>query len=147
MADLLGHVIALHAARQRSRDGQRRPGLAEAGNIVTLALDREQRGPLDRLGIDPPAAVAQLALWQEMALKHTVDRLQVELRRHDTDRAILVIESLGRIGALAVATDEMLVHLPMADEVIAEVHRHEAGELEKSGVNLAAGAAVIERHG
>jgi hypothetical protein len=68
-----------------------------------------------------------------MPLKDGVDGLQVEFGGHVADRPILVVEVLGRVGALAVALDEVLEHLPVADEVVAEVHRHEARELEEAG--------------
>ena len=42
MADALGEVILLHRRRQAGRDVERGLGLADAGNIVALALDREQ---------------------------------------------------------------------------------------------------------
>ena len=86
--------------------------------------------------------MGQLALGQQMALEDDVDRLQVEFGGHVADRAIFVVEILGRLGALAVALDEMLEHLPMADEVVAEVHRHEAGELEEARIDLPAGARI-----
>ena len=89
----------------------------------------------------------ELALGQQMALEHDVDRLQVEFRGHVADRAIFVVEFLRRRGALLVADDEMLEHLPMADEVRAEVHRHEPGELEEARINLPPGARVDHRHG
>ena len=57
----------------------------------------------DRRRIDAAAAVHHLALGQQVALEHDVDRLQVEFGGHVADRAIFVVEILGRIGALAVA--------------------------------------------
>jgi hypothetical protein len=68
-----------------------------------------------------------------MALEDGVDRLEVEFGGHVADRAIFVVKILGRIRALAVAGDEMLEHLPMAGEMAAEVHRHEAGKLQEPG--------------
>ena len=87
-------------------------------------------------GSTQPPAMLQLALGQQMALEHDVDRLQVEFGGHVADRAIFVVEFAGRVGAFLVADDEMLEHLPMADEVRAEVHGHEAGELEEARINL-----------
>ena len=74
----------------------------------------------------------QLALGQQMALEDDIDRLQVEFGGHVADREIFVVEIARRVGALVVADDQMLEHLPMADEVVAEVHRHEAGELKEA---------------
>src|SRR5690348_212000 len=78
MADALGEMIFLPLRRQRGRNVERRPRLADAGNIVPLPLDREQGDVLDRRRIDTPAAMHQLALRQQMALEHGVDSLQVE---------------------------------------------------------------------
>ena len=74
-----------------------------------------------------------------MLLEDDLYGLQVEFGGHVADRAIFVVELLCGVGAFFVAFDEMLEHLPVADEVAAEVHRHESGELEEARVNLAAG--------
>ena len=54
-------------------------------------------------GSTAPAAMHHLALGQQMALEHDVDRLEVEFGGHVADRAIFVVEVLGRVGALVVA--------------------------------------------
>ena len=62
MADILGHIITLLVLRQIGRQRQRRAGLAQARNIVALALDRleglgtgdeQERGELQR-ALGPP---------------------------------------------------------------------------------------------
>src|SRR3546814_11619897 len=74
----------------------------------------------------------EFAPGQQVALEHRIDGLQIEFGCHVADRAIFVVEILGLVGALAVALDQMLEHLPMAHHVVAEVRRHEAGEDRKS---------------
>ncbi len=81
-----------------------------------------------------------------MPLENYIDRLQIEFGRHVADRAILVVEILGSVGAVIIAGDQMFEHLPMAEQVIAEVHRHEAAKLKKAGVNLATRTAIMRRH-
>src|SRR3546814_6969737 len=73
----------------------------------------------------------QLALWEQVTLEHDIDRLEIEFGGHVAHRAIFVVKFLGLVGALAIAIDQMLEHLPMAHHVIAQVHRHEAGRSEE----------------
>ncbi|HQX82255.1 MAG TPA: sulfatase-like hydrolase/transferase, partial [Vicinamibacterales bacterium] len=70
-------------------------------------------------------------------LEHGFDGLEIELAGHVADRAVLVVERLGRVGAVLVADDEVLEHGVVAHQVAAQVHRHEAGELEEAGIDLA----------
>src|SRR5690606_33723653 len=147
MADAPGEMIMLHPRRQRAGEVERGPGLADAGNIVALALDREQGDVAQRGGIDRPAAMGQPAPGQQVALEDDIDRLQVEFGGHVADRAIFVVEALGRLGAFAVALDEVAKHLPVADEMVAEVHRHESGELEEARIDATPGARIMTGHG
>src|ERR1700756_5685881 len=82
MTDFLGYQITLAGFGKVLGDGQRRLGLADAGNIVALALDRQQRGVGDRTWIDLAAAMRELALGQLVLLEHILDRLDVELLGH-----------------------------------------------------------------
>src|SRR3546814_20595341 len=70
--------------------------------------------------------------------------LQIKFGRHVADRAIFVVEFLCLVRALAVAVDQMSEHLPMAHHVIAQVLRHEAGELQKARIDAAPGARIPE---
>ena len=137
----------LHLLGQRGRDGQRRPGLADARDIVLLALDREDRHVADRRRIHLAPAMRHRTPGQRMRLEHRVDRLEVEFRGHVADRAILLVELHRRLGALVVALDEMLEHLPVRDHVVAEVHRHEARELQEARIDLPPRAGIAHRHG
>ena len=101
----------------------------------------------DRGRIDRPAAMGHLALGQQMALEDDVDRLQIEFGGHVADGAIFVVEILGRIRLFIVAVDEVAEHLPMADEMVAEVHRHEAGELKEARIDPPPRARIEIGHG
>src|SRR5437867_9751777 len=100
-----------------------------------LAFDREQGYIPDGASVDLAAAMGELAFWEQMALEDDVDGLQVEFGRHVADRQIFVVETLGRIRTLAVTSDKMFKHLPMAGHVAAEIHRHEARQLQESRIN------------
>ena len=147
MARALGHVIFLLRLRQLLGERQRGLGLAEAADIVILALDGEQRGLGDGAGIDQATAVQPFALGQGMALKHDLDGLQVEFGGHVADRAIFLVEILAGAGAFLIALHQMLEHLIMAVEVAAEVHRHEASQLQEAGIHLAPRAGIQAGHG
>ena len=77
---------------------------------------------------------------------------------HSLSAAQIVPEQLGlgvpltdenvsaKAFELIFAFDEVLEHLPMRFDVLVEVHRQEAGELQEAGVNLAHEARIAERH-
>ncbi len=89
----------------------------------------------------------ELALGQLVLLEHILDRLDVEFLGHVANRAIFLVKRLGGVGRLVVAFDQMLEHPVMAHQVVAEVHRHEAGELEEARIHLPPGARIEEGDG
>ena len=91
----------------------RRLGLADAGNVVVLALDGEQRDRADRAGIDRFAAMHHLALGQGVADEHRLDGLQIELGGQIHDRQILVVELAMLLRRVAVADDEVAEEVAM----------------------------------
>src|SRR5690606_34137247 len=69
------------ALRNPAAEVVRRAGLADAGDVVEFAFDRQQRGLADRgrrhrLAVDAPGAERQPVL-----LEHDADRVEVELGR------------------------------------------------------------------
>ena len=98
-------------------------------------------------GSTAPAAMGQLALGQQMALEHHVDRLQIEFGGHVADRAIFVVEFLGRLGAFASPSTRCLNISQWLMMCVAEVHGHEAGELEEARIDLPPRAWIDHRHG
>ena len=90
--------------------------------------------------------MGHLALRQQMAHEHRLDRLHVVLGGQVHHREIFVVELAVLLGRVAVAGDEMVEHLEMGVDVAIEVHRHEAGELQIAGIDLAAEARIGERH-
>src|SRR5437764_13058856 len=52
MADAGLHVVFLAIGPEAGAEIVRRHGLADGANVVALALDGEQRGAADRLGVD-----------------------------------------------------------------------------------------------
>ena len=124
----------------------RRIGLANAGNVVLFAFDRHQANAPDRLEIDEPAAMAHLALRQIVTHEHRVDRLQIIFGGQIHHRHVFIIEIPVLLGRVAVAAHEVLEHIDMRGEVAIEIHRHEAGKLQETGINAASHAGIGERH-
>src|SRR5262245_54565526 len=75
------HVMPFAVGPQAGAEIVRRDGLADRADVVAFALDREQRGLADRLGIHAMPAKLQRAERQRVLLKYQSDRLQIELRR------------------------------------------------------------------
>ena len=87
--------------------------------------------------IDQLAAMRHLALRQRVAHEHRLDRLHVIGGVEVHHRQIFVVEVAVLLGRIAVALDEMVEHVEMGVDVAVEIHRHEAGELEEAGIDLA----------
>ena len=87
-----------------------------------------------------------LALRQGVLHEHGLDGLEVELGREVHHGEIFVVEVAVLLGVVAVALDEVLEHLAMRLEVAVDVHRHEAGELQEAGIDVAHEAGVGQRH-
>src|SRR5438309_2012151 len=65
VADVRLHIVLLEFRRQARAEVVRGLGLADAGDIVLLALDGEQADVGDQLGPDQPSAMLELALGQQ----------------------------------------------------------------------------------
>ena len=87
-----------------------------------------------------------LALGQVVPHEHRVDGLQVEFGGQVHHREILVVEIAMLLRRIAVALDEMAEQFLMRRDVAVEVHRHEAGELQKARIDVAHEARMRERH-
>src|SRR5262249_37266010 len=96
VADTSLHVVFLAVGPEARAEVVRRHGLADRADIVALALDREQGGAADRLGVDPAVLPVELPLGQQMLLEHALHGLEIELRRHVEHGEILVVEILDR---------------------------------------------------
>ena len=107
MADAGLQPMRLAIGRNVAAQAVRRFGLADAGNIVVLALDREQRHALDRGRIDRPAAMGHLALRQRVAHENGLDRLQIEFGREIHHGQIFVVEFLVLVRRVAVAAHQI----------------------------------------
>src|ERR687889_528637 len=68
VTDVLGEEILLFCLGQLGRNVERSLGLADAGDVVALALDRQQRRVADRVRPDQAAAMLHLALRQLVLL-------------------------------------------------------------------------------
>ena len=78
MADAFLHVMLAFGSGQAFTDFLRGFGLADAGDVVQLAFEREQGGLGDELGLDFLAFINEFAFWQQMALEYLVDAIEVE---------------------------------------------------------------------
>ena len=122
-------------------------GLADAGNVVILALDGQKRDALDRAKVDPIALEHHLALRQRVLDEDLFDRLKIELGRHVHDGVVFVIEGAVLLGGIAVIVDEMPEEVLVGDHVPVEIHRHEARQLQEARIDLAGETRLGERHG
>ena len=125
-----------------THSAMRRLGLADAGNVVVLAFDREQRDAPDLRGIDRLAAMGHLALRQSVPHEHGLDGLQIELGGEIHDREILVVEFAMLLRGIAVALDQMQEQIAVRLDVAVEIHAHEAVELQEARIDVAHEARI-----
>ena len=124
----------------------RRLGLAKAGNIVVLALDREQRDAADAGRIDRRAPMGHGAVRQIVAHEHGLDRLQIVLRAQIHHRKIFIVELTVFLGGIAIALDQMGEQVAVRLDVALEIHADEAVELQESRIDVAHQSRIWKRH-
>ena len=146
MANLLLHQVLAARVRNVGRERVRRLRLADAGDVVVLALNCHQRRAVDGGRIDRLVPVHHRALGQSVLDEDRLDRLQVELGGQVHDRKVLVIELAMLLGGIAVALDQMLEELAMRRHVPVEVHGHEAAQLQEAGIDPPQEARMRPRH-
>ena len=147
MADLLRQIILLHRIGQKRCQIQSSLRLADARNIIVLALDRQQRSIDDCVRIDRLAPMDELALGQRVPLEHVFDGLEVEFLGHVAHAQVFVVKHLDLVGAVLVAHGQVFEHLVVALHMALQVHRHEPGQLHEPGVNFPPCAGIAVRHG
>src|SRR5262249_11255354 len=86
------HIVFFAIRSQAAAEIVRGHRLPDGADVVALALDSEQRGAADRLGANAPVTPPQLALGQQMVLKHALHRLEVELGGEVEHGKVLVVE-------------------------------------------------------
>src|SRR3546814_4053961 len=72
--DLLLEMVFLHVVRQGGREVEGRAGLADAGDVVELALDAQDGGAGNGVRAHRVPAMDHLALRQGVVLEHRLDR-------------------------------------------------------------------------
>ena len=146
MADAELQVVHLLLRRNVDAELVRGLGLADAGNVVVLALDGEQRAVADLARIDRTAAMGHLALGQGVADEDGIDRLQIILGGQVHDGEIFVVELAMLLRRVAVALDQMDEQIAVRVHVAIEVHADEALELQEARIDVAHHARMRERH-
>ena len=99
MAHTLLKVIEFLVGGQVGRQVEGRERLADARNVVPLALDRHDGAAADRHQVDGLVPVHHLALGQFMPHEHLVDGLEIEFGRQVHDGEIFVVEIPVLLGA------------------------------------------------
>ena len=90
--------VVLAVGRAAGAEVVRRRGLAEAGDVVQLAFDGQQRGAGDRLRRDPLAADVPEPARQQVLLEHDADAVEVVLGGHVEHGVVLVVEAAVLLG-------------------------------------------------
>src|ERR1700730_8985390 len=78
MADARLNVVLAHSLGNAAADVVRGLRLSDAGNVVVLAFDREQRGLRNGAWADQSPAMFEYAIRDRVLLKHLDQRLHVE---------------------------------------------------------------------
>ena len=151
VAGALDFVIELFTLGYAAAHVQRCLGLADAGDVVQLALDGHDRclgNVLRAHALDVavhtlhvPGAVDQLEF-----LEHGLDGVEVVLGIHVEHGVVFVVELAVRFGAFAVAANQILEVIVVAGGVAVGVHGHEAGKLQEARIHATAFTRIAGRH-
>src|SRR3546814_18100887 len=79
-----------------------------------------------------------------MFLENLPHRLEVKLCGHVKNRAILLVKIFCGIRTFIIALDQVPEHLPMAHQMIAQIHGHESGELHEDRIAPSARAGLSD---
>ena len=82
--------------------------MAQAGDVIPTALDRQNRGLLDRVQRDRRAPKCERPVCERVLLENSMDRLEVELGSEIHRAEELPVEAVDLIGSLVVAVGEMI---------------------------------------
>src|SRR5689334_286393 len=122
-----------------------RPGLARRADVVVLALDTEQRRLGNRRGLNIATSRDEATGRERMLPEYAPHSLQIEVRRQVHHAEVFVVERLGRLRALAVATHEITEKLRVRGDVPIEVHADETDQLQEAGIDASEGAGIARR--
>ena len=124
----------------------RGPRLTDAGDVVQLPFDGQERGAGDGLGRHPFAGDVPEPAREQVLLEHDADAVEVVLGRHVQHGVVLVVEAAMLLGAVEVPLDQMLVEVPVRADVAHRIHRHEAGVLQEARIDAPPAPRVGIRH-
>ena len=121
-------------------------GLAEARDIVELALDGHQRGVADRRRRHALAGDIPQAARQQVLLEHGAHGVEVILGGHVQHGVVLVVETPMRVGIVEVALQQILIEIPVRHHVALGIHREEAQMLQEARIHPPPAARIVRGH-
>ena len=151
MACAFGFKVFFLAGRHAAAHIQCRAGLPCTRDVVQLAFYGHHGGGLDVAGLDAlgfafdahhiPGAVDQLEL-----LENCLDGFQVVVSVHVQHGVVLVVKLAVYFGVGVIAFDQVLEIIKVALGVVAGIHGHETGVLQKARVDFSACARKVAWH-
>ena len=141
------HVVRFHVRTDAAAHVLRRHGLAYRANIVLLSLHSEQGGAANRCRFDGAPQRLQLAQRQCMILEHALHRFQVKLGGQIRHCEILGVESLDGVGFFHLPFDQVVIQVLKGLHMPLQVHVHERGQLQETGIDLALATSVTAGNG
>ncbi len=113
MTTLAHRDVPLVACSNALTQSVRGLSLAAAGNVIQFTFNGKQRGGADVLRAQRLAPHAPIAAGQPKFLKHDLDSVQIELRRHVEHRVVRFTPPSVCLGTRNVAPNEIEVIVPV----------------------------------
>src|SRR5208283_3797041 len=93
------------------------------------------------------AAMLHFAFRQCMFDKHGIDGLQKEFSGQIHDRSVFIIKFAVFGRRISIAGDKMIEEVEMSVDMTIYVHRQEAGQLQKAGINSSSDPCIAIGNG
>ncbi len=105
-------TVPLQSRAEARTQDQRRAGLAGRAGLVPLTFHGQQRRVADRLQAHGPPSPSHLAACQLVLAEHSLDGVEVDLRRYVHDSAELAVEPPLGFGRREIAGRRMERDIP-----------------------------------
>ena len=79
--------------------------------------------------------------------KHGIDGLQKEFGGQIHDRPVFIVKFAMFGRRISIAGDKMIEEIEMRVDMTIDIHRQEAGQLQKAGIHIASDPCIAIRNG
>ena len=117
-----------------------------SSDVIQLTFDGHQGGRLDRSHIERLASPLHVVLRQVMFDEDSLECFQIIICGQIHHGQIFIVKCAMFFSTVTIACNQVSKELKMRTEMIIQIHRHKAGQLQKSGVDTLTHTLVTQRN-